>query len=128
MLMTAKRLALHAIAESLSGLVTELETLVAAAPPDTPLADSQALIEEGRSVAKTLLTGEQGRDAAAGAGGEGGVLEGLVAPYGRTRRPLPMAEPGGTWKAWVERFSLTRRASAVEAVVSASNDSYRLLF
>lgn len=60
MLMTAKRLALHAIAESLSGLATELETLIAAAPADTPQADSQALIEEGRSVAKTLLTGEDG--------------------------------------------------------------------
>ncbi len=54
--MTVKQLALHAISESLSGLAAELETLVAAAPAGAPPADSQALIEEARSVAKTLLT------------------------------------------------------------------------
>ena len=57
--MTVKQLALQAIAESLSGLANELETLLAAAPAGTPPADNQpngqALIEEGRSVAKTLL-------------------------------------------------------------------------
>ena len=58
--MDVKQLALQAIAESLSGLATELETLVAAAPagtaPSDNQANSQALIEEGRSVAHALLS------------------------------------------------------------------------
>ena len=56
MLMNVKQLALQAIAESLSGLANELETRLAATPAGTPLANSQALIEEGRSVAHALLS------------------------------------------------------------------------
>ena len=56
MLMNVKQLALQAIAESLSGLANELETRLAAAPAGTAPANSQALIEEGRSVAHALLS------------------------------------------------------------------------
>ena len=60
--MIVKQLALQAIAESLKGLANELEGLVASAPAGTPpadnLADNQALIAEGRSVANALLSDE----------------------------------------------------------------------